>query len=65
MGMLRALRERMRNASAQTAELKQSASSSARAKELERLVERHEQGLIPTCVEHADDLADPASSHLW
>jgi uncharacterized membrane protein len=46
MGMLRALRERMRNASAQTAELKQSASSSARAKELERLVERHEQGLI-------------------
>jgi hypothetical protein len=46
MGMLRALRERMRNASAQTAELKQSASSSARAKELERLVERHDQGLI-------------------
>jgi hypothetical protein len=36
----------MRNASAQTAELKQSASSSARAKELERLVERHDQGLI-------------------
>jgi uncharacterized membrane protein len=44
--MFRAIRQRMRNATVQTAEAKQSANSTARSKELERLVERHEQGLI-------------------
>ncbi len=46
MGKFNAMRERMKSATAQTAEFNQAASSSARAQELERLVERHEQGLI-------------------
>ena len=46
MGVFRAIRQRMRDASAQVAEIRQSARSKARADELARLVERHEQRLI-------------------
>jgi hypothetical protein len=46
MGMFKAIRQRMRDATAQTAEFKQSARSIARTEALARLIERHDQGLI-------------------
>ena len=45
MGMFEAIRQRMKDATAQTAELKQSARSTARAQELARLIERRLQQL--------------------
>jgi hypothetical protein len=46
VGMLKALRQRMKDATAQISETKQSASSRAAAMELDRLIDRHDRGLI-------------------
>lgn len=46
MGILEAIRQRIRDANAQTAELKESARSTGKANELARLIDRHQQGLI-------------------